>query len=102
MPTEDGKRLMEFEVQLHGSSSTPLGLAVLNNGKRSKRRRKQDVQAVRRYAVRQLCVAHRGVGRRHRIRDCYTGPIQGAKRCGLALRGTQVRESAIEGMVWTC
>ncbi|EFJ41745.1 hypothetical protein VOLCADRAFT_77506 [Volvox carteri f. nagariensis] len=28
---EDAKRLMEFEVQLHGSCSVPLGLAVLNN-----------------------------------------------------------------------
>ncbi|GLC38618.1 hypothetical protein PLESTB_000453000 [Pleodorina starrii] len=28
---EDAKRLMEFEVQLQGSCSAPLGLAVLNN-----------------------------------------------------------------------
>ncbi|KAG2498259.1 hypothetical protein HYH03_004009 [Edaphochlamys debaryana] len=28
---EDAKRLMEYEVQLHGSCSAPLGLAVLNN-----------------------------------------------------------------------
>ncbi|KXZ44294.1 hypothetical protein GPECTOR_70g525 [Gonium pectorale] len=29
--TEDAKRLMEYEVQLHGSCSAPLGLSVLNN-----------------------------------------------------------------------
>lgn len=30
--TEDVKRLQEYEVQLHGSCSAPMGLAILNNG----------------------------------------------------------------------
>ncbi|KAG2442362.1 hypothetical protein HXX76_002448 [Chlamydomonas incerta] len=29
---EDVKRLQEYEVQLHGSCSAPMGLAILNNG----------------------------------------------------------------------